>query len=211
MELHIIVSSLHRTSAGLWGCTQTCPRYNQACIEVGPHCFTWDLIFSTTNPFHPPARASLRTFHSKEWTRARSFTPRLPRHWASSSGGCVWSLSWILKTLQLGLESQLTQRIPARGFRQSLSGIPSAHLFLPFLLPHRRCTGYSHTGEKAICHDRFSLITWVQMWQRNISLEPLRPRTGLVRRSALLSWGWRGGFHRASTSSSTTGSTQTPW
>ena len=54
------------------GCTQTCPLYNHACIEVGRHCFTWDQVYTTTDPCHPPARASLRTLHSREWVRARS-------------------------------------------------------------------------------------------------------------------------------------------
>ena len=159
----------------------------------------WPSLFHLGSDLHydgplPPSCPCLSTHVPLKGVDSREeFQLLIFLGWASSSGGCVWSLSWILETLPLGLESQLTQCIPARGFRQSLSGIPSAHLFLPFLLPHRRCTGYSRTGEKAICHDRFSLITWVQMWQRNISLEPLRPRTGLVRRSALLSWGRGGG------------------
>ena len=66
---------------------------------------------------------SPRTLHSKEWTRVRSFTPLLPRHWASSSGGGVQSHSWTLKTLPSGLERQLTQRILVHCFLHSHSGI----------------------------------------------------------------------------------------
>ena len=78
---------------------------------------------------------------SREWTRARSSTPHLPRCWASSFGGGVRSHSWTLKTLPLGLEEQHTQRILAHDSLLNHSGIVSALLFLPYLLPHCRSTG----------------------------------------------------------------------
>ena len=75
-ELHIIVSSPDRNIVGPWGCTQTCLRYR--------------------------LRSSLRrtpTTLLPVPLRARSTQRRGLARGASSSGGCVWSLFWILKTL----------------------------------------------------------------------------------------------------------------
>ena len=115
----------------------------------------WPSLFHLGSDLHndgplPPscpclsAHASLKGVDSREEFHSSS---------SSALGVQFWWLCVVPfldpENASLRVESQLTQRIRARGFRRSLSGIPSAHLFLPFLLPHRRCTDYSRTGEKA--------------------------------------------------------------
>ena len=148
-ELHFTVSSPDRTTAGLWGCTQTCPRYRHACVEVGHRCFTWAQNFITTDPLPPScpcisAHSPLKGVDSREEFHSTS---------SSALGEQFWWLCAVPfldpenASLRVGESAHAAYSGP--GFLHSRSGIPSAHLFLPFLLPHRRCAGYSPTGEKA--------------------------------------------------------------
>ena len=85
--LHFHVLLVAQTSDDF---SQTWSHSKRRCPKVGALSTRLSEIYCTMDPCRPLARAPHRILGFAVWTRGKSFTLLLPRHWAKVSGGCVW-------------------------------------------------------------------------------------------------------------------------